>query len=465
MRKVYKTIPVKADFTDEEKAFWVDQCQHANSLMNCAIYHAKQSHYVMLEQSDNAFTTYWRGDELRNGWKIYKCRTTYPELDKVLKDNPHYKAMAAQSAQQTLKTVGESITSYNGLVSLYYQSEVDRPSLPKYRKSGGLASVTFPSQALTYKDGCFYPSISRETKPHLLVDIVLPLPEFIDSNWVKEVTIRPNFGTWQIDWVIDDGKTTIETNPNLDYTQAWSFDHGGNNWLTGVSTLGASLIIDGRKLRSMNQGYARLVAKYKQGKSEFYWDENLDRIQRKRNNQMRDGINKAARFIINRCLSDGVGNLVIGWNEGQKNGSNMGKRNNQNFVMIPTGRLIERLKQLCPESGIKLTITEESYTSKASFMDDDFLPKHGEKPEQWKPSGERIERGAYKTKKGFLINADCNAAANIIRKVATQLGLVLVKVGRATMTAPHRYDLFRDLKKTFRTKLRSVSLDHGATAA
>ena len=116
----------------------------------------------------------------------------------------------------------------------------------------------------------------------------------------------------------------------------------------------------------MNQGYCRLVAKYKQGKSDFYWDSNLDRVQRKRNNQMRDAINKAARFIVNRCLADGIGNLIMGWNDGQKNGSQMGKRNNQNFMPIPTGRLIELLKQLCPEYGIVLTVTQEAYTSKAS---------------------------------------------------------------------------------------------------
>jgi putative transposase len=216
-----------------------------------------------------------------------------------------------------------------------------------------------------------------------------------------------------IDWIINDGKEPIDINPNLDYSQAWSFDHGGNNWLTGVSTHGKSLIVDGRKLRSMNQGYCRLVAKYKQGKSDFYWDENLDRVQRKRNNQMRDAINKAARFIVNQCLNDKIGNLVIGWNEGQKSGLNLGKRNNQNFAVIPTGRLIERLKQLCPEYGIKLTITEEAYTSKASYLDGDSLHEHGEKPKGWKPSGERVKRGLYKTSTGLLVNADCNGAANV----------------------------------------------------
>lgn len=449
---MYRTIPLKAKFTDEEKAFWIDQCEHANSLINCAIYATKQSHYASLQESENAFTTYWKGDELRYGWKTYHCKTTYPELDKILKDNPHYKAMAAQSAQQTLKTVGESITSYNRLVKKYYQGDVNRPSLPRYRKRGGLAAVTFPRQALTYKNGCFYPSISKETKPQLLTEITLQLPDFIDSDWVKEVTVRPYLGELWIDWVIDDGKQPIDVNPSLDYSQAWSFDHGGTNWLTGVSTRGRSLIIDGRKLKSMNQGYCRLVAKYKQGKSDFYWDSNLDRLQRKRNNQMRDAVNKAARFIVNQCLNDKVGNLIIGWNDGQKNSSNMGKRGNQNFVIIPTGRLIERLKQLCPEYGIQLTITEEAYTSKASYLDGDSLHKHGEKPNGWKPSGQRVKRGLYKSRDGHLVNADCNGAANIMRKVATQLGLNLVEVGRASLTVPQRYDLFKRLNKSYRKR-------------
>ncbi len=452
MSQLYKTIPIRARFTEEEKVFWLDQCQRANSLINYAIYHTRQTHYARLQEMDNAYTTYWHGDELRSGWKTYQCNSSYPELDKVLKGNPHYKGLAAQAAQQTLKSVGESITSYNGLVKAYYKGEVDRPSLPKYRKKGGLAAVTFPRQALSFKDGYFKPSISKETKPELITEVKLKLPDFIDSDWVKEVTIRPTLGEFVIDWVIDDGKEPIKVNPNLDYSHAWSFDHGGTSWLTGVSTRGRSFIIDGRKLKAMNQGYCRLVAKYKQGKSDFYWDSNLDRVQRKRNNQMRDAINKAARFIVNRCLNDKIGNIIIGWNDGHKVGSDMSKVNNQNFVPIPTARLIARLKQLASEYGIVVTVTEEAYTSKASFLDGDILHKFGEKPKGWKPSGRRIERGLYKTATGLLINADCNGAANIARKVATQLGLRLVEVGRAVLTTPQRYDLFTRLNKSYRRR-------------
>ncbi|NEO91940.1 MAG: IS200/IS605 family element transposase accessory protein TnpB [Moorea sp. SIO3G5] len=447
---MYRTVPVKSTFYDEEKAFWVFQCEQANNLTNCAIYYAKKKHYDWLREQVEAYTTYWRSDTLRFGWKTYKCAVRYPEIDKALNMSPHYKAMAAQSAQQTLKSVGESLKSYNQLVGKYYKGEVDRPRLPRYRKKGGLAAVTFPRQALTYKQGLFWPSISKESKPELLCDITLSPPDFIDPDWVKEVTIRPYLGQLWIDWVIDDGKQPIDTNPNLDYSQAWSFDHGGDNWLTGVSTHGKSLIIDGRKLKSMNQGYARLVAKYKAGKPEFYWDANLDKVQRKRNNQMRDAVNKAARFIVNRCLSERIGNIVIGWNERQKNSINIGRRGNQNFVVIPTKKLIERLKQMCPEYGIKLTVTEESYTSKTSYLDEDPLPKHGEKPSGWQPSGKRVRRGLYRTKKGYLVNADSNGAANIARKVAKQLDLDLTKMGRGALTLPHRYDIFKCLKKSYR---------------
>ncbi|NEO91113.1 MAG: IS200/IS605 family element transposase accessory protein TnpB [Moorea sp. SIO3G5] len=437
---MYKNIPIKAVFSDEERAFWEFQCKQSNSLFNCAVYYSKQKHYQWLEEQE-AYTTYWKKDELNAGWKTYKCGVKYPEIDKALKMSPHYRAMAAQSAQQTLKTVGEAIKSYNQLVGLYYKGEVDRPRFPRYRKSGGFAAVTFPKQALTYKQGLFYPSVSKKSQPELLTQIALTPPEFIDPDWIKEVTIRPCYGQLWIDWVIDDGKQPVDTNPDLDYFQALGIDHGGDNWLTCVSTLGKSFIIDGRKLKAMNQGYARLVAKYKSGKSEKYWDSTLDRIQLKRNNQMRDAVNKAARFIVNRCLNDRIGNLVIGWNEGQKTRYNMGKKGNQKFVVIPTKRLIERLKQLWLEYGIKLIVTEESYTSKASFLDGDSLPKYGEKPECWKPSGKRVRRGLYKTASGKLINADSNGAANILRKVNTQQ-FNLAKVSRGSLTVPHRYDLF-----------------------
>ncbi|MEM1169662.1 MAG: RNA-guided endonuclease TnpB family protein, partial [Cyanobacteria bacterium P01_H01_bin.35] len=130
-------------------------------------------------------------------------------------------------------------------------------------------------------------------------------------------------------------------------------------------------------------------------------------------------------------------------------GINIGKKNNQQFVQIPTAKLKARIAKLSEQYGIKFVETEESYTSKASFLDEDFLPTFGEKPERWEPSGKRVNRALYRSATGKLINADANGAGNIIKKVATQLSLDLAKVGREVLMLPQRYKL-DDLTRKYR---------------
>lgn len=173
-----------------------------------------------------------------------------------------------------------------------------------------------------------------------------------------------------------------------------------------------------------------------------FWSKRLARLTENRNRTMRDAVNKAARKVVNHCLENKIGTIVFGWNSGQKDGANMGKKTNQKFVQIPTGRLKDRLVQLCERYGIRFIETEESYTSKASFVDNDVLPTFGEKPEGWAPSGKRIQRGLYRTAKGFVVNADAQGAANIGRKVAATLGLCLKGVSRGCLTTPLRVPLW-----------------------
>lgn len=109
---------------------------------------------------------------------------------------------------------------------------------------------------------------------------------------------------------------------------------------------------------------------------------------------------------------------------------------------MPLGKLKERLKQLCELHGIRYQETEESYTSKASYLDGDSLPNYGEKPQGWKASGKRIKRGLYRSAKGFIVNADLNGAANILRKVASNLSLDLGLLGRRSLTTVARIRLW-----------------------
>lgn len=224
----------------------------------------------------------------------------------------------------------------------------------------------------------------------------------------------------------------------LDTGHALSIDHGLDNWLTCVDTQGHSFIIDGKPIKSKNQWYNKRVAILKESKPQGFWSKQLAALTEKRNRQMRDAINKAARIVINHCLKYKIGRIVLGWNEGQKQSIKLGDKVNQEFVLIPTARLKNRIKQLSDLYGIQFIETEESYTSKASFLDGDFIPTYGEKPDNWKPSGKRIKRGLYQSDAGWLINADCNGSANILRKVARRFEIDLSRLGSGALTTPLR---------------------------
>jgi transposase len=130
-------------------------------------------------------------------------------------------------------------------------------------------------------------------------------------------------------------------------------------------------------------------------------------------------------------------------------------------VQIPTAQLKDRIAQLCEQYGIRFVETEESYTSKASFVDGDYLPKYGERPDNWKPSGKRVKRGLYRTAFNWYINADCNGSANILRKVSGMLGLALSGLSRVPLTAPQRIFLWSAKRK----KCSDVVLTHRVTSA
>ena len=233
---------------------------------------------------------------------------------------------------------------------------------------------------------------------------------------------------------------SVQADVNPD--QVLAIDHGVDNWLTCVSNGGTSFIVDGKHLKSINQGYNKRVAFLMEGKANGFWSKRLAGLTEKRNRVMRDAVNQAARKVLNHCVENKIGTVIFGWNQGQKDSANMGKKTNQKFVQIPTARLKKRIEQLCEQYGLRFVETEESYTSKASFVDLDILPTFGAKPEGWKASGKRVKRGLYTTLQGWLINADANGAANIGRKVAMMLGLNLSGISRGDLSAPLRIKLW-----------------------
>lgn len=358
---------------------------------------------------------------------------------------PTARSLPSTPMQQTLRSVIESWKSFKALRSLHFKGQLHfRPNPPRYLKGSKLFKVAYPNsggQKPLLKNGQLRFSLGLAVKRWFGVsEFFLPMPSNLDLTKVKELTILPKNGKFYLECSYEVPKETH----NLDPRQALGIDLGTSaNLAACVDTLGHSFLIDAVNMKAMNQLWNKKVATRKKGKSAHYWDDWLDRATRKRNHQMRDGINKAAKLIVDHCIQHGIGTIVCGWSDGFKNKSTMGRVNNQKFVQMPLGKLRDRVKQLCLTHGINFEQTEESYTSKSSFLDGDSLPVYGSKPEGWKASGKRILRGLYRTAKGLRVNADLNGSANILRKVASNLGLDLGRVGRQCLTTATRIKLWQ----------------------
>ena len=348
-------------------------------------------------------------------------------------------AFYSDTAQQILTGVAESFKYFLGLLKGVKKGTVaQRPKIPGYRQ-GGMALVTFTGRSVKLKDGMLrFPLLSKVKAWFGLDSFFLPMPSNLDFKAIREYRILPRNGCFYLELIYKSADIQADVDP----TKCLTIDHGVNNWLTCVSNIGTSFIVDGKHLKSINQGYNKRVAFLMEGKANGYWSKKLAGLTERRNRQMRDAINKAARKVIKHCLENRIGTVVFGWNKGQKDSANMGRKTNQNFVQIPTGRLKDRIAQLCEQYGLRFVETEESYSSKASFVDNDSLPTFGAKPEGWHPSGKRVKRGLYRTAQGWLINSDCNGAANIGRKVAMMLGLDLSGISRGDLSAPLRLKLW-----------------------
>ena len=399
-------------------------CKRSSSLYNQAVYFVKRSHAMT------------HPGNLPN--------VPYEAMAGNLKDEWNYTMLYSQVAQQTLKSVAEAFKGYKALLKLWREGGLKQePKSPHFRKKGGLYPCTYPAQALLFdleQPFIRIPLGNGLAESEGVKELFIPAPTGIKPEQILELSIIPRNGCFYAAYVY---KIVPDFAINLDKSKALGIDHGRDNWLTCVSNTGDSFIVDGLHLKSINQWYNKRISTIKEGKPQGFWSNKLANITEKRNRRMRDAVNIAARIVINRCLEQGIGTIVFGWNEGQKQRSDMGKKGNQSFVQIPTARLKDRIKQLCDFYCLQFIETEEANTSLASFLDDDSLPKHGEKPDGWAASGKRVKRGLYRTgAKNWYINADANAAANMLRKVSTILGLSLSGVGRGQLTAPARLKLW-----------------------
>ena len=367
-------------------------CHIAKNLKNQAIYNVRQ-HYF------------------KN-----KKYLSYNENYKMLKNSENYKKLNSNMAQQILKEVDESFKSFFALLKLAKNGQYNgKIKLPNYLDKDGFTTLVIGFVRLK-DDMLIVPYSNSFKKTHQ--EVKVKLPSVLKDKKIKEIRIIPKQHSryFEIQYIYE----VEEVQRKLNKENVLGIDLGIDNLCTCVTNTGVSFIIDGRKLKSINQYYNKINAKLQSIKDKQKIERTTlrqKRITRKRNNRINDYLSKAARTIVNYCLNNDIGKLVLGYNEDFQRNSNIGSINNQNFVNIPYGKLRDKLIYLCKLYGIEFKLQEESYTSKASFFDGDEIPIYDkENLQEYIFSGKRIKRGLYQTSVGKLINADCNGALNILRK-------------------------------------------------
>lgn len=356
-------------------------CFKSKNLYNAALFEFRQSYF-----DKEANTLSWQ------------------DIDKIFNRSNQfdYRELPAKVSNAVLKKLGNNILSFWNLVKKSdYNKKV---KLPKYlHKTNGRFIVEFYKQTFSNK---------RDEGNNLIIcktSLDLRIPTKVEKP--QQVRIVPKVGCYVIEVVYE-----IKENQPKQSQRVASIDLGLNNLATVVTNDGENpILISGKKIKSINQYYNKVTSKKKALlPCNMFTSKSLDRLWLKRNNKISYEIHKITKFLANYFDERDVSKVIIGNNGDWKNGINIGKRNNQNFVSIPYAKFINQLTYKCQMLGIAVITREESYTSKASFLDYDEIPNYKDEATH-KFSGKRIKRGLYRstTRK---INADVNGAYNIMVK-------------------------------------------------
>lgn len=367
---------------------------------------------------------------LRQQYFNYDKISSYYELNKLLNSNENFHILNTYASICTIRQAYNSMSLFikhqNDLpkylskrdVYALYTDQV-RPILYNNKKciKLPLSNLVRTKKVLTttFNDPLIREFI-KELNINKIENIYFPIPKVIEDKEIKQVRIVPIYKGEYIEIEFSYKKEKVELNEGNNNTL--SIDVGINNLMTLVTTNNISYIIDGKRLKSINQFYNKQKAYYQSKLVNNKYSKRLRRFDLRNKHRIDDYVNKAVNQVIKISKEEKVNTIVIGYNKGLKekgikndNLTNKEKSKiNQNFTRIPISRLINKIKYKCEEYSINCIVINESYTSLSSFYDNDKIDK------QEKYSGKRIKRGLYLTKNNIEVNADVNAALNILRK-------------------------------------------------
>ena len=368
---------------DKRFSTLMEMCHWSKDLYNAALYNIRQ-HYF---ESKNDSTIKYKFLSYVKNWR-------------QLKDTDSFKKLQSHTSQEVLKQVDRDFKSFFALICKKNNGEYTNSCrIPKYKDKDGFNVLIYEGSDLNKKQ--IEQGILKIPKSKIVIKT--------KQTNIKQIRIIPR-GNHLVVEVLYEVEEPALLEDNNRYA---AIDLGIDNLCSVSSNCCNSFIINGKPVKSINQYYnkkkTRLQRRVKKCQNKNK-SKKIVRLTEKRNRKVKDYFHKTSRYIVNQLVSNQINTLIVGYNKGWKQEVNIGKRNNQNFVGIPFMMLRDMLSYKCKLEGINVIVTEESYTSKCSFIDNEEIKKK----ETY--LGKRTKRGLYRSKEGKIINADINGSYNIMRK-------------------------------------------------
>ena len=473
---MYKTIKIQVNQASGLHPYCGSLCRLSNNLYNASLFRYRQvmtaRNKTEAELTDNEREVMKEmQDTLPHTKREEVPKTlTYCYLDSLYKTtkNPDYysEGLPRQSAQAVMKQMFRDMKGYFEAMRAYKVSPdvfTGKPELPHYKHKGGMCTAILSNQdcciRFNEKNGKYYAKLPL-TKEALKLGRKMP-------GTLKEVKIIPENGIFTFAFSFDDGITEV---PLKAPERICAIDLGVDNLMAVTNNCGLpSLLYKGGAVKSINQRYNRKMAEIQSRETagttkKFVPTEESQRITVRRNNAVNDLMLKASRSFITWCVDNRIDTVVIGSNRMWKQGADMSKVSNQNFVQIPFDRLKQIIAYMARYEGIRVIEREESYTSSASYLDRDPLPELDQERHVF--SGARFTRGLYRSSDGTVLNADMNGSANIMRKEFASLAegidfshMIVIRHPDGKKLHPAKKEIIsqaryrRESRKSFRTNV------------
>src|SRR5258708_1582649 len=337
---------------------------------------------------------------------------SYPTLYHAIKGESEYGALPRKVAQWVLKQVCAAWDSYRQALAACEANPaafLGPPRIPRYRAKQGRNLLVYTTQALSQ------PGLRRGRIEPSGLGIQVPTQQA--PQVIQQVRLVPRAGFYVVEVIYarDPVPAPAAGNPAL----FASVDVGVNVLaaLTSNQQGFVPRLVNGRLIKSLNQFYNKRRAQLQQRLGHPGTTKRLERLATRRNDRIHHYLHTASRRIIELLVAEGIGTLVLGKNPLWKQEAPLGRVNNQHFVQLPHARFLDLLTYKAQLVGIQVVLQEESYTSKASFLDADRLPVYGAGAADIpRFRGRRAQRGLYRASTGRRIHADVNGSYNIGRK-------------------------------------------------